>query len=399
VNFKRAAKGYSIMKLAFAMYDLGFGGGNRAIIEVANRLHDRGYDVNIVSLSRNKFWPNVKVPVINVKVPVIPAPIRMAVKLYRLLKYFSLKGIESYGDIIALATRLGIRVDIISPLAEAIMGLDPDVAIATWYLTAFSVWMSNVNTPLFFMQDFKEYVEETEGINGLKRFEAALKLPFSFLTNSTFTKDLVLSYNKNAKVTIVGVGVDLSIFHPRRGDRLVVSQGKPIVMAIIRRLKYKGGDIALRALNLINKEQPIHAVLVGEGSALDKYLKEVKPEFTYTKFTYVDDETLAKLYSSSDVFIFTSYREGFGLPPLEAMASGTAVVTTDCGGNRDYAIDGYNSFVVPPGDPVAVTKAVLHILRDSKLRERLIEGGLETAKKWTWDKVVDKFEKVLKSES
>jgi glycosyltransferase involved in cell wall biosynthesis len=399
VNFKRAAKGYSIMKLAFAMYDLGFGGGNRAIIEVANRLHDRGYDVNIVSLSRNKFWPNVKVPVINVKVPVIPAPIRMAVKLYRLLKYFSLKGIESYGDIIALATRLGIRVDIISPLAEAIMGLDPDVAIATWYLTAFSVWMSSVNTPLFFMQDFKEYVEETEGINGLKRFEAALKLPFSFLTNSTFTKDLVLSYNKNAKVTIVGVGVDLSIFHPRRGDRLVVSQGKPIVMAIIRRLKYKGGDIALRALNLINKEQPIHAVLVGEGSALDKYLKEVKPEFTYTKFTYVDDETLAKLYSSSDVFIFTSYREGFGLPPLEAMASGTAVVTTDCGGNRDYAIDGYNSFVVPPGDPVAVTKAVLHILRDSKLRERLIEGGLETAKKWTWDKVVDKFEKVLKSES
>jgi glycosyltransferase involved in cell wall biosynthesis len=399
VNFKRAAKGYSIMKLAFAMYDLGFGGGNRAIIEVANRLHDRGYDVNIVSLSRNKFWPNVKVPVINVKVPVIPAPIRMAVKLYRLLKYFSLKGIESYGDIIALATRLGIRVDIISPLAEAIMGLDPDVAIATWYLTAFSVWMSSVDTPLFFMQDFKEYVEETEGINGLKRFEAALKLPFSFLTNSTFTKDLVLSYNKNAKVTIVGVGVDLSIFHPRRGDRLVVSQGKPIVMAIIRRLKYKGGDIALRALNLINKEQPIHAVLVGEGSALDKYLKEVKPEFTYTKFTYVDDETLAKLYSSSDVFIFTSYREGFGLPPLEAMASGTAVVTTDCGGNRDYAIDGYNSFVVPPGDPVAVTKAVLHILRDSKLRERLIEGGLETAKKWTWDKVVDKFEKVLKSES
>jgi glycosyltransferase involved in cell wall biosynthesis len=399
VNFKRAAKGYSIMKLAFAMYDLGFGGGNRAIIEVANRLHDRGYDVNIVSLSRNKFWPNVKVPVINVKVPVIPAPIRMAVKLYRLLKYFSLKGIESYGDIIALATRLGIRVDIISPLAEAIMGLDPDVAIATWYLTAFSVWMSSVNTPLFFMQDFKEYVEETEGINGLKRFEAALKLPFSFLTNSTFTKDLVLSYNKNAKVTIVGVGVDLSIFHPRRGDRLVVSQGKPIVMAIIRRLKYKGSDIALRALNLINKEQPIHAVLVGEGSALDKYLKEVKPEFTYTKFTYVDDETLAKLYSSSDVFIFTSYREGFGLPPLEAMASGTAVVTTDCGGNRDYAIDGYNSFVVPPGDPVAVTKAVLHILRDSKLRERLIEGGLETAKKWTWDKVVDKFEKVLKSES
>jgi glycosyltransferase involved in cell wall biosynthesis len=151
-------------------------------------------------------------------------------------------------------------------------------------------------------------------------------------------------------------------------------------MATIRRARFKGGDIALKALNIINKEIPIHAILVSEGNTVKQLSREVKPEFSYTIFKNVDDETLAKLYSSADVFIFTSYKESFGLPPLEAMACGTPIVTTDCGGIRDYAVDGYNALIVPPGDPKAVADAVLKMLRDDKLRERLVEHGIETAK-------------------
>jgi glycosyltransferase involved in cell wall biosynthesis len=210
-------------------------------------------------------------------------------------------------------------------------------------------------------------------------------------------RNIILSYNKEARVTVTGVGVDLNTFYPRR-TRIIDSNGKPIIMAIIRNEKYKGGDVAIRALNLVNKKQPIHAVLVGDRRTIDKLFKEVKPEFRYTIFSNVDDETLAKLYSSSDVFIFTSYKEGFGLPPLEAMASGTAVVTTDCGGIRDYTVDGYNSLIVPPGDPAAIAEAVIKILNDQRLREVLIQNGLETAKQWTWDKVTDKFEEAIRDE-
>ena len=152
------------------------------------------------------------------------------------------------------------------------------------------------------------------------------------------------------------------------------------------------------ALNLVNKKQPIHAVLVGDRRTIDKLFKEIKPKFRYTMFSNVDDETLAKLYSSSDVFIFTSYKEGFGLPPLEAMASGTAVVTTDCGGIGDYAINGHNSLITPPGDPSAIADAVIKVLNDQRLREALIQNGLETAKQWTWDRVTDKFEKAIKED-
>ncbi|MFP3317387.1 MAG: glycosyltransferase family 4 protein [Candidatus Nanopusillus sp.] len=387
------------MKVAFAVTGLGFAGGIRAIVEIANRLYNKGYNVSIVSLSKDNFWSNVKVPIYYAKIPNISIPLQIAVKSYRLFKHFNLKGIESYSDIMMLAKKLGIRADSIQPLAETIIDLNPDVGIATWYPTAFSVWMSGVERPLFFMQDFKELVEEVEGNYGIKMFESTLRLKFHFLANSTFTRDLILSYNKDAKVTITGVGVDHNVFHPRKENSIVNSKNKPVIMAVIRGQKFKRGDIAIKALNLINREKPIHAVLVGEDQAIDKLLREIKPEFTYTKFPHVDDETLAKLYSSSEAFIFTSYKEGFGLPPLEAMASGTAVITTDCGGNRDYTIDGYNSLVVPPDDPLAIAKATLKVLNDTKLREKLVEGGLETAKMWTWDKVINKFEDAIKGES
>ena len=105
---------------------------------------------------------------------------------------------------------------------------------------------------------------------------------------------------------------------------------------------------------------------------------------------------LAKLYSSADAFLYTSYAEGFGLPPLEAMACGTPVVMSDNKGSRDYAISNFNTLVSQPGDVNSLANNLLKVLQDGKLRERLIENGLETAKKFTWTSTVDNFEKALK---
>lgn len=384
------------MKIVFATYTTVLTGGVRAIFEVANRLYERGHDIRIIALGGNHSWYKVKVPIYYVNPPRI---FGLGIKTYRLLRHAKVRNINaSYLDVVFLMRKLGLHVDLIKVLAEAIIEHGVDVAIATWYPTALSVWLSNVSKPLYLMQDFHEFVQEADGVYGLRLFETTLRLPFHFLADSTYLRDIIISYNKEARVTVTGLGVDLNTFYPRR-SRVIDSNGKPIVMAIIRGIKYKGDDVAVRALNLVNKKQPIHVVLVGGRGTIEKLFKEVRPEFRYTIFSNVDDETLAKLYSSSDVFIFTSYREGFGLPPLEAMASGTAVVTTDCGGNRDYAINDYNSLITPPGDPSAIADAVIKILNNQRLRDSLIQGGLETAKQWTWDKVVDKFEKAIKEES
>ena len=360
------------MKIAFAMYGTGLAGGVRAIFEVANRLSERGYDVNIIALGGDHSWFRVRVPILYVKPPRL---LSMGITTYKMLRRMGAKPRSSYFDVDGFAKRLGFRADLVRALAEALGSIKPDVAIATWYPTALSVWASGVDRPFFFMQDFYELVQEADGIYGLRLFEAVLRLPFHFLAISTFTRDLILEHNKSAKITVTGVGVDMNIFHPR-GTR-IIDLNKPIVMAIIRGAKYKGDDVAIKALNLIGRKLPIHAVLVGNKGVVNKLLREERPRFTYTVFSNVDDETLAKLYSSSDVFIFTSYKEGFGLPLLEAMASGTAVVMTDCGGVRDYVVDGYNSLVVPPGNPEAVANVTIEILRNDRLRDRLIRGVLK----------------------
>lgn len=86
--------------------------------------------------------------------------------------------------------------------------------------------------------------------------------------------------------------------------------------------------------------------------------------------------------SSIDVFVFPSLVEGFGLPPLEAMACGAAVVLTDSGGVREYARDDSNCLLVPPGDAPAIARAVERLTTArgaAELRMRLAREGRATA--------------------
>jgi len=78
------------------------------------------------------------------------------------------------------------------------------------------------------------------------------------------------------------------------------------------------------------------------------------------------------------------------------MACGTPVVMSDNKDSRYYAIDGFNALISQPGDVKSLSDNLLKVIQDDKLRERMIENGLETAKKFTRSKTVKNFEKALK---
>ncbi len=103
-------------------------------------------------------------------------------------------------------------------------------------------------------------------------------------------------------------------------------------------------------------------------------------------FGFVPELTLVALYKTADVFVFPSLYEGFGLPPLEAMANGTPVVTSNISSLPEVVGDA--ALTVDPYNIDDIATAVRRILSDRGLRSRLIADGYERARAFSWERSV-----------
>ncbi|MBI5284203.1 MAG: glycosyltransferase family 4 protein [Chloroflexi bacterium] len=100
---------------------------------------------------------------------------------------------------------------------------------------------------------------------------------------------------------------------------------------------------------------------------------------------YVPDYDLPAAYSGADAFVYPSLHEGFGLPPLEAMACGTPVITSDSTALAEVA--GPAALTADPTNTEALAGAIASLLSDTRARERLRRAGLSHAAQFRWDAV------------
>jgi glycosyltransferase involved in cell wall biosynthesis len=103
---------------------------------------------------------------------------------------------------------------------------------------------------------------------------------------------------------------------------------------------------------------------------------------------YVSDDDLPKLYRQATAFVYPSLFEGFGLPPVEAMACGVPVVTSNISSLPE--ITGDAALLVDPLDQTSIEAALLKINEDEALRARLREQGIAQAKRFTWHEAAEK---------
>ena len=101
-------------------------------------------------------------------------------------------------------------------------------------------------------------------------------------------------------------------------------------------------------------------------------------------FGFVPDRTLAALYRMASVFAFPSLYEGFGLPPLEAMACGTPVVTSRISSLPEVVGDA--AVLIDPYDVEDITRGLRRALQDETLRAELIEKGRVRARSFSWER-------------
>ena len=104
-------------------------------------------------------------------------------------------------------------------------------------------------------------------------------------------------------------------------------------------------------------------------------------------FGFVSDETLAALYRLADVFVFPSLYEGFGLPPLEAMASGTPVITSNVSSLPEVVGDA--ALLIDPHEPEAIADAMHRVLHDAgAARGRCARAAWRRAREFSWERSI-----------
>lgn len=113
----------------------------------------------------------------------------------------------------------------------------------------------------------------------------------------------------------------------------------------------------------------------------------------YVRFLgFVPDKTLAVLYRLAAVFAFPSLYEGFGLPPLEAMASGTPVVTSNVSSLPEVVGDA--AVLVDPYEPASIAEGIRRVLSDETLRADLKARGLARAREFSWQRSVRRIREI-----
>ena len=224
---------------------------------------------------------------------------------------------------------------------------DCDINIATFWSTALPVYLSGKGKPVYFMQHYEEvfFPPELEFITQRLGARSSYSLPIYKIANSSWLQKLIHErFGQN--IPFSNNALAIGDFNP--GPKLSDNDGKIRITTYSRPEQWKGFADAVAAMEIVGKRsfKPV------EWNVFGYRHPKLPPDnlfFPYKFHPKLPLHDLAALYSASDIALCPSWYESFPLPPLEAMASGTAVVTTNLG-TEDYAFDGKNAVVVDSRD-------------------------------------------------
>lgn len=341
-------------------------GSRRVFFEFANRLSQRGHRVTLISLGRSR----------RAQLRVMRSDVLRQVGLYPFVSWFDVSP--------------SVRLRFVLNRGEATRWRLPrtDVLVLDDWRSERHVEHLRTRT--------EKVVQVAWGydawVRGDPELQAAVEHGLSnaglpVIAGSRFVASMLNRFGREP-VAIICPGVDTDVF---RSLIDVNDRSSTIGMIVQPDRPSKGTFDGIAALERLRERGHVftaRAVCRSRPGDLPAWI---------TTTAAADDEAMADFYNQCSIFLVPSRGEGFGLPALEAMACGAAVVSTDNGGVSDYARPGDNILLAPVGDVEAMADQLEVLLKDDDLRRRLARQGLATASEFSWDRSTEALEGVLAS--
>ena len=221
------------------------------------------------------------------------------------------------------------------------------------------------------------------------------------ITISEFSKREIMKYlniDEN-KIVVVPCGVDHDVFKPQTDNKKIettkqrynITRDYFLYLGTLE--PRKNIERIIEAYAVLKKEESQAPLLVMAGrkgwlyDSIFQKVKELKLEQDILFTGYIEDSDAPVLISGATAFLFPSFYEGFGLPPLEAMACGVPVLTSNCASLPEVVGDA--AIVVDPYSIDEIMQGMKMLMKDANLRMKLSEKGIKQAKSFTWDKTAD----------
>jgi glycosyltransferase involved in cell wall biosynthesis len=242
--------------------------------------------------------------------------------------------------------------------------------------------------------------------------DQAISLSDNVFTVSNFSKKEIHKYCrvKNKDIEVLPLGVDKNIFKPYPSAELEAVKNKlnlpdSFLLYLGNVKPHKNLICLLKALKILKSSglSEIKLVIVGkkegfitEESSIYNFIREegLQDNILFTGF--IPNEQVPALYNLAKIFIFPSLYEGFGLPPIEAMACGCPTIVSSAASLPEICQDACVYF--NPNDPAELAGKIKLLLNDGQLRSQLVNQGLELVQHYNWEKAALQFKNIILSQ-
>jgi glycosyltransferase involved in cell wall biosynthesis len=198
------------------------------------------------------------------------------------------------------------------------------------------------------------------------------------------------------RIRVIHPGVDCIRYRP---DPTVGRTADPTFVYVGRLKRYKGVDLAIRALALAREQRPdLRLDIAGDGDhleALQQLARDTGQGEAVRFLGYVSEEEKLRLFRTAWANVFPSPKEGWGITVMEAAACGTPSIASDSPGLRDSVRAGTTGWLVPHGDAAALARQYLALAGDRGLVDRFGVAARQHAERLTWDAATGQTEAQL----